>query len=406
MTSRLPLLLLLLGLAVPAVGQAPDPPRFLLESVLVEGVRQDAAREIVAAESLLVPGRTYSEQQLREAVYRVKRLPFVLDAELSLRKGSAEGSHQLVITVEPTRAFFYSAEIAGAYDGDARNDPGEDRIEWGASASVGGRWFAGSQGLVSAGVQGFDDIGAQTAQLGYTRYNLFGRGGYASLTLATNLDQDEGDAYQGTLSVGVPIVGNHALRADVSWSRAKDGDGSFSFENESSSVALGWVYDTTDDPLFPASGRRLTGTARYSESEQTFRGLDFADREESESYGLDAGGRRHWSLTPRQSVSTGLTATWDRTEISSFEGEIENAAASLGLGHSMDLWGLDRTERIGDFRWETGLALLSSRFDSPFSRETTTDLRLTTGLAFRNAWGLVRLDVSYVDNLQEDLRAK
>ena len=114
MTTRfLSSLLILLGTVLPAAAQTSNPPRFLLESIVVEGVQRDIVRRIVTSESLLEPGREYTEQELREAVYRVKRLPFVMDADFSLRKGGERGSYQLVITVEETRLIFYSADVGG-----------------------------------------------------------------------------------------------------------------------------------------------------------------------------------------------------------------------------------------------------------------------------------------------------
>jgi hypothetical protein len=416
MTTRfLPFLLILLGIALPLRAQTPaqtpvqtpDPPRFLLESIVVEGVQRDPVREIVAAESLLQPGREYSEQELREAVYRVKRLPFVLDAEFSLRKGGDRGSYQLVITVEETRLFFYSADIGGIYDGEDRNiSPGEDRIDWGGGASLGGRWFVGSQGLVFASVQGFDTVGPAAAQVGYTRYNLFGRGGFASVALATSLEEDQGDSLQGSLSMGVPIVGNHSLRADLDWYQLKDDSFSQSFRRESQHLGLAWIYDTTDDPLFPTSGTRLTAAANYAHYEDELKDPFFASKTSTDTQGLYVAGTRHWALTHRQSVFSLASVSWSDWDAGGNSGNFEEWLAVAGLGHSMNLWGFEKTERIGDFRWENTLELFSSRFDSYFSQVETTDLRLTTGLVFRNTWGVMRLSFTYVDNLEQDYRVR
>lgn len=403
-TRLLPFLLVLLGISFPAAAQSPDPPRFLLESIVVEGVQRDAVRQIVVAESLLKPGREYTEQELREAVYRIKRLPFVVDAEFSLRKGSERGSYQLVVTVEEARLFFYSAEMGGAYDGDDRRvGPGEDRVDWGALATVGGRWFVGSQGLVFGSVQGFDTVGPASAQVGYTRYNLFGRGGFASAALATDVsDENDGESYQGSFALGVPIVGNHALRADLTWYRSKDNFSDQSFESESRFLELSWIYDTTDDPLFPTSGTRLTAGAGYFEDEQRSEGPFLSERRSSDGYELGLSGRRHWALTHRQSVSVELSG--DRAEGDSFVPgvTIERLSGAVALGHSTDLWGFEKTERIGDFRWENGLQITWSDSNSSLFQATTTDARLTTGLAFRNTWGVLRVSFAYVDNLRED----
>jgi len=386
-------------------AQTPGPPRFLLEQILVEGVRRDAVREIVAAESLLQPGREYSEQELREAVYRVKRLPFVVDAELSLRKGGERGSYQLVITVEETRLVFYSADIGGIYDGYDRNlSPGEERVDWGGSATAGGRWFLGSQGLLFGSVLGFDDDGPVSAQVGYTRYNLFGHGGFTSFALATDLNEDRGDAWQASLSTGLPIVGNHSLRVDLNWYEAKQDFLESTSRSATRNLGLAWIYDTTDDPLFPTSGVRMTAGANYAHDEEKFGQPLLVKDLSQDRYDLGVSGRRHWALTHRQSVSAALGVSWGGADVSGLGGQSESWTTGVTLGHSMDLWGFEKTERIGDFRWENTLDVVASHFDSPFLDASTTDARLTTSLVFRNTWGLLRLSFTYVDDLQRDFR--
>src|SRR5215207_3311596 len=109
--------LLLATLPAQAQEETPqEPARFLIETVTVEGPKQ-APANIVRAETLLRAGETYTEDQLRQAVYRVHRLPFVLDASFSLRKGSQRGAYELVIEVQPARWFFYDHSIrAFAFD--------------------------------------------------------------------------------------------------------------------------------------------------------------------------------------------------------------------------------------------------------------------------------------------------
>lgn len=399
----LPALLMLLGSALPVAAQAPDPPRFLLESIVVEGVERDPVREIVAAESLLKPGKEYSEQELREAVYRVKRLPFVVDAEFSLRKGSERGTYELVITVEETRLFFYSAEVGGAYEGDD-NPFRRDRLDWGANGTAGGRWFVGPQGLVFGSVQGIDSEGLVSGQAGYTHYNLFGRGGFASVVLGKNLGGDFADAEQVSISLGIPIVGNHSLRASLDWYGSEDEFSSQTFESESRSLLLSWFYDTRDDPLFPTSGTRVIADVRYAEFEQRDEGPFFSGESSGDNYGFGLSGARHWALTPRQAVSGELFSWLIEQDVAGEPGTAEEWASGIALGHSMDLWGFERTERIGDLRWETRLQITSSEFDSPFSSGSLTGLNATTGPVFRNAWGLLRIGFQYFETLDRDFQ--
>jgi outer membrane protein assembly factor BamA len=91
---RLPFLLavlLVFGASVVRADEpSSEPTRFLIEKITVEGPKA-AAANIVRTESLLREGGSYSEEQLRQAIYRIHRLPFVLDARFSLRKGSRRG---------------------------------------------------------------------------------------------------------------------------------------------------------------------------------------------------------------------------------------------------------------------------------------------------------------------------
>lgn len=389
----LPVLLCLGVPVVPAAAQTPEPARFLLESIVVEGVQRDAPREIVVGESLLKPGGEYTEQELREAVYRVKRLPFVLDAELSLRKGSERGAYELVITVEETRTFFYSADLNSS-----RSDYTEGSYSTTSlSGTAGARWFVGSRGLVYGSVQGQDEDGPWAAQVGYTHYNLFGRGGFASVGLLKDLDDGFGDIYLWSLSLGFPIVGNHSLRADLSASRSSYEFAGSTDKLESQFAELSWIYDTTDDPLFPTTGTKLVGSAGYGTSENDFGDLfnEFDSRSDARLFSLQ--GKRIWTLTPRQSVAAELGAMWRRYsgDVGFTIGGARYQSYSTGLSHTLNLWGFEKTERIGDFRWENGISIQYDEGSDNSYDSRLLQASLRTGLAFRNAFGVVRVSLSY-----------
>ena len=92
---RLPLVVLLF--AAPLLAQA-APPRFLIERIDVRHLRH-ASPEIVIAESRIRAGATYSEEELREAADRIARLPFVLQCDFALEKGSVREAYVLAINV-------------------------------------------------------------------------------------------------------------------------------------------------------------------------------------------------------------------------------------------------------------------------------------------------------------------
>lgn len=403
----LPVLLCLGAPVVPATAQTPEPARFLLESIVVEGVQRDAPRQIVVGESLLKPGNEYTEQELREAVYRIKRLPFVVDAAFSLRKGSERGTYELVVTVKETSVFFYSASAGGLYNGNNGLFQDEDHISWGAGGTAGARWFVGSQGLVFGTVHAFDERGVESAQVGYTRYNLFGRGGFATVGLATNVDGDAGDGYQSSLSLGIPIAGNHSIRVDLSTQQLDFGRfAGASFERESYAADVAWIYDTTDDPLFPSTGSKVTGSVGYDMFRDEIGDILFGRVvSRAEYYQTALNGRHHWALTPRQSIGADLGGSINRLDD---DGDFLSSGVTLysfsaGLLHSMDLWGFEKTERIGDFRWENAVQLGYADDDNSFY-PNRSDLQLETSLAFRNTLGVMRLSFGYVEALDGDRR--
>ncbi|HEX2225310.1 MAG TPA: hypothetical protein VHN15_14010, partial [Thermoanaerobaculia bacterium] len=157
------------GAEVPKEIQAP---RFLIETITVEGTRREASQGILLEESLLEAGQTYSERELRDAIYRIRRLPFVLSADFSLRRGTERGTYELVIAVQETTRFFFGHEgtffvIADRSAAEALGYRAEALLE--VKVTAGLRLFAGSRGVVFGAVS--ENTGVHA---GYTRYGLLG----------------------------------------------------------------------------------------------------------------------------------------------------------------------------------------------------------------------------------------
>lgn len=401
----------------PAAAQDAEPARFLIETITVEGIQRASAREIVAAESLLEEGQSYTEQELREAVYRIKRLPFVLDAEFSLRKGSERGTYELVIAVEETRPLFFLTSTQGTLRTKEERRFGLDRFSVASGATVGARHFVGARGLVFASVNK-DESREPTVQLGYTRYNLFGGGGFASASVDRLVNDDFTEQTVASLTLGVPIVGNHSLRSNLSWvEQSFESPASFGTRSEQEGEvwqgSLDWVYDTTDDPLFPTEGTRVEGGVSYANGSSRFKilsvepELSLEGRQETDQYGFSLGGRYHYRLTGRQALELGGGVNVFRTESRppSFRSDFERVLVSTT--HSASLWGFEKTDRFGDLRLETGVDLAydhsKSTGDSGFASGNTTFGTLRSSLVFRNAWGIVRASLSYSDDLEDSL---
>jgi hypothetical protein len=403
------LLLCLLGAwgATPATAAPPTPlndePRFFLEKITVAGHRRPAAARIVVSTSLLVADRSYSEDDLRIAIRRIKRLPFVLDADFSLQKGSERGRYELVIRIEETRPLFANLDVVG----DLAEHPvlstreTSSRVDFSDKSVLGVREFVGSEGLVFATVGSPNGL----VQAGYTRYDLFGRGSFASLALAYN---PETRTFTPSFLAGVPLTVNQSLRTSLSWSRSRTRRDDFQDASSQQSGQLDWLYNTTDDPFFPTRGDEVQASLLYqrfhAETRFTAAGLP-PFRLDDRTWGFSLSGLHHLPLTARQSLAFGLAAAGYRSRQDTSQPLLggadpaEDYQAVATLTHAFDLWQGGRAHRFGDLRLETTATYSGIYTDA--LRNVLPDLRhqyqLTVGetLTFRNPWAVVRFGLRY-----------
>lgn len=448
--SLLGALLLLVPLGLQAQE---EPARFLLEKITVEGAREAAGR-IIEAETLLREGETYTEEELGQAVARVQRLPFVLDADFSLHKGSTRGAYELLIQIAEARRFFFDHSIRGYHlaqpldlDESITND--EQDLAGSFPGLIGLRQFIGRSGVVFAALDTAEGI-----QVGFTRYDLFGRGivasvGYSGLlpnfccadeVLPYALDPtfvswSWGDTGRRlSLDVGVPLSRTDALRfsgarrSGEGSSRSElfgryrqgdffvdaAGDGDLTLDR----AELKWVRDTSDDPLLPTRGFTLSGGLEWTSFEtgdlSGFRRSTGYVREplpaqESEQIAAVVSAARHWSLTPRQTISGLARLSFGQARLRNLpaaegvipEEDLDVAGGSLGIRHAVRLWQARGEGGFGDLFLEstaefgiegTTPDLQPSRAPNPLER-----LEVSTGLVFRNAWGRLRILATYLD---------
>src|SRR3954453_18367777 len=135
-----------------------EPVRFLIESIRIEGARYSSPR-ILIAESRLTEGRSYSEAELRDAMSRIKRLPFVLHTDFRLAKGTERGRFVLVIAIEETKPLFIrfdslhntiqSNELVQPFD--SRNPQFKEMLLHFTNDyyTFGGHWFLGAKGVIT-----------------------------------------------------------------------------------------------------------------------------------------------------------------------------------------------------------------------------------------------------------------
>jgi hypothetical protein len=395
------------------------PPAFRVERIVVEGVASAAARGIVIAESRLREGQAYTEAELRDAVYRVKRLPFVVDADMALAKGSERGAYELAITVESVKPIAFSIDLLSAGENPDDFPYERERFQSYGTGTLSARQFVGPRGLLFGSVQRSDDNDfGEIVQVGYTQYGDVRPGAYVSAAVSSQLGERYGsDDFQATLQSGVPLVGNHALRASVARTESKSvvrfpGGGHMEIRDTSSEAALEWIFDSSDDPLVPTDGTRASAGAAYGETRFSRTGntqpFDVIIDTNIDHWAWHADGKRWWPLTPRQSIAVGGEARHVESRFAFSPADSTQDVALVEGTHATSLWGFAKSRRYGDLRWENSVGVERARDTQRYRGEVRerytqkrTSLALRSSLLFRNAWGLVRLAISYVDSLGE-----
>lgn len=382
----------LLLFALPAIaqteGQDPAldaPARFLIETITVEGVERAATREIVAKESRISTGNEVDEEDLRQAIYRVKRLPFVIDADFALQKGSERGRYELVIRIEMASSFFVDLTAGATWvKGDAST-----ASSYGWYGAAGARQFVGARGYAFGSIDRDRNL-----QLGYTQFHLFGPGSYLSAAATRNLE-DKNDGYSFALSAGKPITARQVLRAVGSYGGSEP--------VTSRSIAVEWSFDSTDDPLLPTRGTTLSASAGEGDSKSSFRFSDgLLIRSEARDSQIGALARRYWPLAPRHSLWGELGGTWhDFSGSSEFFGgqRYSYKTGSAAVGYA---WDLVRSQ-VGEPRNDLRLTA-RAQFDVLTNSESTgfygRAFTFETALKYRRPQGSIGLTFTYIDPRQ------
>jgi outer membrane protein assembly factor BamA len=242
-------------------------------------------------------------------------------------------------------------------------------------------------------------------QVGYTRYNLFGPGSFASLALAYNPNNKD---FTPTLAAGVPLTVNQSLRATVSWSRTTFRGNGARGDSTQQSGQLDWLYNTTDDPLFPTQGDTVETALLYQRFSSLFKSTVVnvpSSRLDERTWDFSLSGHHYRPLTARQSLAFGFSAdAFHFSEDDPFPGNFiigsgNGYQASVSVTHALDLWQGERARHRGDLRLETSAAYAGSYSDAGlsvlFNQTTLYQLTLGENLVFRSPWAIVRLGVLY-----------
>lgn len=353
-----------------------------------------ASERAILAESRLSAGRAYTEDELGAAIHRITRLPFVRDADFRLEKGTVRDTYVLSIKIEETSPFFYGLEHSQAWF-----DTGNDVAPASADRAVAGvRWFFGKNSVHLLG-----DIGGEDrAQIGFTSYGIFGTSASLSVNvvyqqpnitvigpIAVDSDVTRRDNFRYNAVAVVPIRGSHSLRASLDQhtgisSRFTPGPPRSALRLLRYSRRVGeasWVFDTTDDALFPTTGTLATAGLRFTQTE------DFAGRIDPDRVHLTVWRDRaaqfthHWSMSRRSTLH--LNAQYYTVV------DRHTAAYELGTAYSANLVPSGRM-RGDDLRLEVG-----ARTNYTPSQDIAIST-IESSIGYRNKWGVMRFGLSYV----------
>jgi outer membrane protein assembly factor BamA len=370
--------------------RAQEPARFFIERVRVMGLVA-ASPAIVIAESRLRDGGVYTEAELNQAVNRVRRLPFVLGAQLALEKGTEREKFELVIRVTETKQFFYALNASAIREAGSElviDDESANR-----DAVIGRRFFAGSRSVFHVALFNHRDDRPFTSdysalQFGFTQYDLFGTN--AVLTLAGNrtLSYAPRNKIKPYVALAVPLAPAQTLTASYSaYDIGKE------FRHGEEILEVRWSHDTTNDPIHPTSGALVAVSpllARADVTEPLFDGATLigSKRTRSRAYGLEVAAEHYRELSPRYSLGTlfdlGVADVRQRVDEMESSNTAGYGAVEVRLARA-----LTRESRLE-------LSLREASREKQFYRVYRDGVtRLTLTWSRRDWWGTLRLGVGY-----------
>jgi hypothetical protein len=408
---KLLILTLLSSFAVPLFAQ--DATKFLIERIDVRNLHH-VSPEIVRSETRLATGRAYSEDDLRQASDRVSRLPFILDAQFSLEKGSVRDSYVLVINVTETRRFFYLFDWTTLV-GPNRNLGGVTDN----GLAIGLRTFVGRSGALHLALGAAEEFISRSTtgrldllQAGYTRYNLFGTNAFATFSLGVPIDQFNRARHPlPELVVGVPLSGTQTLTVIASTSDIHNSLHVFEHPEladaryQRRAVRFTWSHNTTDHPFFPTRGTLISVGPLLAWDDddilltyQPAPGVPYQTiltPEHTHTWGLTFDVARYVPLSDRNTIwarSYGDLRRIHGTRIDQHYGvnaEPHTEVAIVGYSHSF--FSAEERAKDGDSRLETSLRYQREPAQLP-SRSTSS---LNVAYVRRHAWGTLRAGVGF-----------
>ncbi|HUR81152.1 MAG TPA: hypothetical protein VM733_10320 [Thermoanaerobaculia bacterium] len=411
---RIVLTICLLATATAAFAQQ-QPQRYRLERIIVEGSNVDDT--IVRGEARLKEERMYGDEDFRQAVYRIRRLPFVTDATYRVEPGVTAGGTTLVIRILDVTPVFYDLTGTGfrTPDGETFRD---------GTALIGGRALLNNLGVVEGAVEKSDNSDGINVGLAYRAYDIMGTGGFATAVIAKRFKSKVLD-YDPTMAVtvGYPLTQKQTVTLsattlgsslttdfDVNGDDDDDDDDDsdrddnrdLTDSNTFNFAALKWWYETIDDPYFATRGVQISAGPTWSSSEFTDETWDTATKKivsttaENAAYGLALDANAYFPLFARTVGFLRLSGNGSREQET--EAESTSALARAGLGFDFHTHAMN-VIRPWKARIEIGGAYRTTRLERPdLPRTSINDTAFDAAFIMRHRWGTVRLIGTFIND--------
>jgi hypothetical protein len=361
---------------------------------------------IIVSETRLEAGRSYSEEEIRQAVYRIRRLPFVDRATYRLIEAES-GSYRLMLTVRPTHRFTANLDLSATFD---------QRISEGIlQPDVNFRHFFGDANLgsIDVGTTGHSGGGGGNPlniALNYTGYDLFAKRVVVEASLSK---QVAFGGPSGSLAPSIRVVFPLTQLQSIVGSYVRTGEAhETNFSTLSAKISIDgrigqlfWTRDTTDDPFFALRGTSVEAGVRSSTLEGHFPfftlkplQVGIADENLIET-GVRATATHFVPLWTRAAVygTAQLDSFRTRDEFPTFTRRSKTLEATGDLVAAYNFGpppGMPESA-AGRIRIEGGLAYRTSRTQANGRSINDNATGFTAAYVYRHPWARVRISVIY-----------
>jgi outer membrane protein assembly factor BamA len=373
---------------------------------------------IIRAETRLDVGKSYGEEQIRDAVYRVRRLPFVFRADYRLEPATAPDEYRLVLTIISDHRFNARFGITA--------ERGQRFSALTLAPSLAYRTFLGNTNVldatlgsnsVSGGGRSFGEVG-----LAWSGYDLFGKRINVSAGLSKDFFTVTGSraSLTPTLHITLPMTVTQSIAGDFH-SASEEHDESFTYKNATvfatfklatTTATVHWLYQTADDPFFALRGWNAEAGPGYERGNfafPEFRAIPLVANvflQHTRTFNVAANTERFFPILHSSAFHASLTAVVShvRTEGATLgqpgsttgTSHVSSATARLTYIHNFiaDDGTADENARAARYRAELGFIYDNSNENLRSGRLSA--LGGTLGLSVRSMWGWFRINLIFV----------